>query len=195
MKYLLMLTFLTIPTWAKPKSLMYCLGQEEQKLHKEKNLSHQYKLNQDVISAMVQLHNKVVLKPKHYKVVCDEKTKSPSFELLRVVLINKNDAFINLLEEETLHYGVAQKSIDELNQRMIGVFIDYLAAIRAKAPTHNCITDHIPALKPFYEKLLFLQQDLEPKAILSSITDLHEIFIKLEYVDSIYKKCESAKKQ
>ena len=187
--FVLIIFCLSLPCFATPTALMKCLGQEELKLHQKKDKTYRYKLNQDIIGAMVQLHSNVILKPKHFKNICDKKVKSPAYELLKTILIFKTDAFVNLLNEKTMMYGVAQKSIKELYYQMIDVFLTYLAAIRANAPTKNCIEDNIPALKPLYERMLYLQEHLEKEQILDSITDLHEIFIKLEYTESIYKKC------
>lgn len=194
MKFLLITLFFILPAFANTAKLMRCLGEEEKQLHLKKEISGRYKLNQDLISALVQLTDEVSIKPKYYAQACRKEVKNTSFELLKVILTHKQESFMVIGKKKSTMVLIAEKSITELYNRITEVFIDYLSGIRARAPTSDCIVEHIPQLKKFYESLLYLQEDIDREKILGEIKDINGLFIKLEYVDSMYKKCADQKK-
>ena len=63
----LFLILLMQPTWAKPKQFLICLGKEEAYYHKNKLSGAYSKLNQQMISAVVQLSYAIELKAEYEK--------------------------------------------------------------------------------------------------------------------------------
>lgn len=195
MKKALILSLLlcfTHQLFAANKTLV-CLGKEELQIHKNKDKGPYYKLNQDMISGLVQMDKAIRLRAKFYKKVCHKSSLSPSLLLLKEILIHKDKVFyISAKGKKTLP---AKSMIKETVENSYKLFIKFLSNIQSFAPTPDCITTQIPQLVRTYEQLQFIQEEVGIKRIIDEIKQKDRIFIKLENLDRIYKKCQRAKKQ
>lgn len=192
----ILFTSLTIsPTFAKAKKMMICLGKEEHYIHKNKIGGAFFKLNQDMIGSLVQFPAPIKMTPKMYKKICHPKIKFPSLQLLKYLIQNSNDIFyIDAKKAEVSQIAISKIAIDELQQKSIHIFINFLNALQAAAPTPNCIVNAIPELKAIYNALRYLQEELGTQKIIASINNKQKIFQELERAPQIIESCLKAKK-
>lgn len=171
---------LTSQTQAKPpKNFLICLGQEESYIHKNKLGGAYSKLNQDMISALVQLSDHIFLKPKFEKMACAK--TFPSVEILRQLLTEKKSPFFsNNRRGSVKALAVDKNSIKELSGKSIYIFIDFLTGIQTQMKSANCLQKQIPELKDFFYKMQHTLEDVGMKQIFSEIKNIEGVFKKLQ---------------
>lgn len=172
-------------TWAKPKQFLVCLGTEEAYYHKEKIGGAYSKLNQEMISAVVQLSDKITLKPKFEKKICSK--RFVSVELLKFLVTEKQPIFQISSLTNIQQRAVEKNSIKELHEKSIFIFIDFLNSIQAQMKTANCLTKKIPELKIFFEKMRYTLEEVGHKQIFKEIKKPEIIFEKLQNLSATPK--------
>lgn len=189
---ILLLTCLT--THARPKKIMVCLGKEEQYIHKNKIGGAFFKLNQDLIGALLQFPRYVKMTPKVYQQVCPAGSKFPSLSLLKHLILNSTMLFyVDADKNEVSQMAISKLAIDELQKKSLHIFIDFLNALQAEAPTVNCIVNSIEELKVTYLNLRYLEEELGTQKIFDSLSKKQIIFQKLERAPEIIQSCKKVK--
>jgi hypothetical protein len=196
MRILILLSLIfSTQTWAKPKKMMLCLGKEEKYIHKQKIGGAFYKLNQDMIGALIQLSPNIKMTPKAYKHICAENIKFPSLQLLKLLIKESGHLFyIDSNKDEISQIAIAKSGVKELREKSIHIFINFLNGVQADSPRPNCIVDSIPELKEVYEQLRYLEEEMGTKKIIHGIKNKDGIFAKLAHIPKIIKKCKQTKK-
>lgn len=184
----LFILFLTPSIQAKPlKKFIVCLGQEEAYIHKNKIGGAYSKINQDMISALVQLSDNISMRPKLEEMVC--KQKFPSIEILRLLLTQKKSPLISRANKGNIKARAIDKNaIKELNEKSIHIFIDFVNAIQTQMSSAHCMKKKIPELAKFYSKLRHTLEDVGLKQIFNEIKDINGVFKKLQQL-KMNQKC------
>lgn len=168
---------------ATAKPYLVCLGNEETYIHKHKIGGAFYKLNQDIISALIQLSDSTQIQPKLLKQVCAK--KFVSLEILKLMISSKENIFYTT----KLKGNIEQRTIDEhnlkeLKEKVIFIFIDFLNKVQAGQSDPKCLTKKIPELKTFFEKSRYILEDIGPEELVKTIKDPDVIFKKLETINA-----------
>lgn len=184
----LIFLFLTSTLHAKqPKKFLYCLGQEEAYIHKHKLGGAYSKINQDMISALVQLSDHIHLKPKFEKMAC-AKTFA-SVEILRQLLTEKKSPFFsNNRRGSVKALAVDKNSIKELSGKSIYIFIDFVTGIQGQMKSAHCLKKQIPELSIFFNKMQHTLEDVGMKQIFKEIKNIDGVFKKLQELN-VKQKC------
>lgn len=184
----LFLFILALPANAKPlKQFLVCLGQEEAYMHKHKVGGAYAKLNQEMISAFVQLSDHIIMRPKLEKQVCAQ--KFPSIEILKLLITEKRPPLISKTNKMNVQlHTVDKNSIKELQQKAIYIFVDFINAIQTQMKSPRCLEKQIPQLKDFFKKMRYTLEDVGPEELVREIKDIDSVFKKLQQLN-FKKKC------
>lgn len=170
-----------------PKKFLICLGQEEAYIHKHKLGGAYSKLNQDIISALVQLSDHIFLKPKFEKKVCAK--KFPSVEVLRILLTEKDSPFYsNNRRGNVKALAVDKNSIKELSEKSIHIFIDFVNGVQTQMKDPHCLQKQIPQLKTFFHKMQYTLEEVGMKQIFDEIKNIDQVFMKIKKLN-FKKRC------
>ena len=162
-----------------PKKFLVCLGQEEAYIHKHKLGGAYSKLNQDIISALVQLGDHIFLKPIYEKKVCAE--KFPSVEILKLLLTEKESPFYsNNRRGSVKALAVDKNSIKELSAKSIHIFIDFVNGVQTQMKDAHCLQKQIPELKTFFYKMQHTVEEVGMKQIFDEIKNIDQVFKKIK---------------
>ena len=182
--------------FAKDNLLLHCLAKEEEKLHREKNQTVLYRLNQDFINELA-TSNDIAIKKKYVEEICNPKSKfPPSVGLLRLLLLNESDVFdlsLSGIDPSMRSYKMAY--IREFQKQVPHLFINYLAGLQTEMPDAHCLTNAIPEIAAFNERLKYLEEEISIHEILSQKTKIEAIFNKLQKIKAIAKSCEKKTKK
>jgi hypothetical protein len=188
---LMILTILSTNTLAQSKrrDLLYCLGQEELKLHRSKRTGPQYFLNQFFINEAAST-GLFKLKKKYYKEICEIKEFPPSIGLMKNLLLKEKKIFEKVKSESSHLEALYISGLDSLVERAPHIFFQFLSIIQSQTRYAYCFNENIPELHRMLEKFRYLEEDMSPKQLISNKKEINAIFEKLKYLDAIYDKCE-----
>lgn len=166
--------------------LLYCLGQEELRIHAANDTGPLYLLNQRMIGEFTQIKNRN-LKDVYQSEVC--KSKSTSLSLLQLLLKHKDEIFlpINLESHEK---ELQDQNIKTLIDHAPGIFLDHLSQIQGTMPTANCLEKHIPEIVKIRDDFKYLQTILTSFQILESEDRYNIIIDKLQDLENFKRLCE-----
>lgn len=176
------------PAWAKPKQFLICLGKEEAYYHKNKLGGAYSKLNQQMISAVVQLSHAIGLNAEYEKQVCSK--KFVSLELLKFLLIGQKPIFIisTSMGKNIQQNAVNNNAIKELHEKSVHIFIDFILSIQSQMNKADCLVKKIPELKEFMDDLRYTIEEVGPQKIFKKIKKPEVVFKKLQKI-SLKSKC------
>jgi hypothetical protein len=164
---------------AASRPYLICLGQEEAKIHKLKLTGPYYKLNQEMISNLLQLNDSIDMKPEILKRVCaDEMT---SLAILETILAKKGLLFFSAAVKSNVQQtSMDNLSIEELKARSFKVFINYLTRLQSNFDDPNCLKKRVPEIQSFYENAQHLLIEVGIEGTLDTIRSSSDFFKKLK---------------
>ena len=166
---------------ATPKPYMVCLGKEEAYIHKNKIGGAYYKLNQTIISALVQLSDTTQMKPKSLNLICSK--RFVSLELLKLLITEEESIFFSTKGNRNIRQlSVDKHSIKELNEKSINIFISFINSIQAQLKGPHCLTKKIPELNKFFEQIRYTLEDVGVNTIIKTLKNPKAIFEKLHSI-------------
>ena len=166
---------------AAPKPFMVCLGTEEAYIHKNKIGGAYYKLNQTIISALVQLSDTTQMNPANLKVICSK--RFVSLEILKLLMTEKESIFYTTKGKKDIRQlSVDKHSINELQEKSIHIFISFINSIQAQLNGPHCLTKKIPELNKFFEQMRYTLEDVGVKSIIKTLKNPKVIFEKLHSI-------------
>lgn len=193
MKTTLFITFLliSINTFAQSKrnDLLYCLGQEEEKLHQTKRTGPQYFLNQYFINEAAST-SVFKLKKKYYKEICITKEFPPSISLMKNLLINERNIFKKVKADTSYLEALQTSGLDSLVKAAPHIFFQFLSIIQSHTRYPHCFRDNIPELHKMMEDYRYLEEEVSSKQLISNKKSIRIIFDKLKHLDAIYERCD-----
>ena len=172
---------------ASTNTILKCLGAEEAKIHKQKISGPIYKLNQWFINQFARIAN-TNIKQTYLKKICVENNNFISLDLLELILIEGKNIFPNKISSST--YTITNLELESILDKAPHLFFNFITDIQSLAPTSNCMEKHIPEIKYFSERFLYLEEEIDTKNVLKNKTMLKNAFKKLKKSDAILKKCE-----
>lgn len=176
----------------KPKKYMVCLGKEEAVFHKKNIGGPVYRLNQEVISSLVQLRESIAMKNKYVSDICE--AAYPSLKFLEL-LMTKDHVFYSKVSEkrDPKDYTIDQATLSELKRASAPLFVSFITGLQAGLEKPNCLQELIPELRPFIEEMLYLQENLEFEQILKSLKSPELVFEKLQKLNTNSGACSGGK--
>jgi hypothetical protein len=173
---------LSSPTHARPqKRYLWCLGQEEAYIHKNKIGGAYNKLNQEMILIIVQLSQTINLKQEIEEKICSKKFSS--VELLRFLIKQKENVFYSTVDQENLKLiSVDRNSIKEVHEQAINLFIDFINSIQAQMPKAGCLVKKIPELQIFFDRTLHTLEDVGIEGLFKNLKNVDKIFDQLQEI-------------
>jgi len=183
--FILLLSFSAL---AKPKDYIYCLGQEEAFIHKNKIGGAYTKLNKEVISALVQMSTTINMKKKYVQQICNKNFSS--LEILRLLMTRPGKVFYTTQSAKRIaQYTIDKNSMVDISDRSVFIFIDFLNAIQSQMKKSDCLLTKIPELKTFFKEMRFILEDVGIKRVMKSLGNPDIIFDKLEALQHDKKQC------
>ncbi len=168
---------------SKPKEYMVCLGKEEAMIHKKNIGGPVYRLNQDVISSLVQLRETISMKERYIKEICG--APYPSVKFLELLMTEGHIFYSRKSEKrDPKDYTIDQAALQELKRSSAPLFVSFITGLQAGLKKANCLRTLLPELRPFIEDMLYLQENLDVEQILKSIKRPKKVFEKLQKLDA-----------
>lgn len=193
LRFLILLTLVLLygtQIYAAPNLLLQCLAKEETLLHKEKNQGVLYRLNQEFINELAS-SNDIALKKNFIDEICPAGKHSPSVGLLRLLLIKENEIYdLSLSEVEPAMRPFKMGYLNEFQKQIPRIFIQYVSGLQAEMPTSDCLSQAIPELVVFSERLKYLEEEIGTGEVIKDKARIEKIFNKLQNIKAIQKNCE-----
>ncbi len=189
--YLVIFLYLTSLQSFASQNFLKCLGQEEKIYHKNKKAGALLRINQDLISEMVQLSETLDLKEGFKTEICLAENYPSSIELLRLMLKEQK----NLFEIKTASGDVVQRSqdlsaIQELLTKSAYLFIKLINHVQSGFSKANCVIESIPEVAFFYRNARYILEDKGIEELLPKKDKIDIIFKKL-FSKELSQKCKS----
>lgn len=189
MSFILIICTMSSYAKSKRKDLLFCLGQEELKLHKSKITGPQYFLNQRFINEAASA-GEFNLKPKFYHEICEIKEFPPSVGLLRNILLHEEAIFKQVSVNNQNLQALYQSGYQAFIARTPEIFFHFLALIQTQTKYPHCLRENIPKLYELTHKFQYLREELDLKSLLKDKKSIDNIFTKLKYLEAIYDECD-----
>ena len=192
MKLFLTLILFLISGAHASTTLLMCLGNEEKRLHQEKDTGPLYDLNQRMTAEMVQIPD-VTINPEDHKAVCSEKTFSQSWKLLELSLKKGKSLFVIPDRVTGLQRSITQSMIDEYTEISKEILLNFISQVQSISPTPNCLFEEVPELNKFFIEIKYLQEDVDIRKIMAGKDS--KIFEKIKYYPKAFQRCSARLKK
>jgi hypothetical protein len=177
--FILLSLSLTSSLLAASRPHLICLGQEEVKIHKLKDTGPYYKLNQEMISNMLQLNETVQLRNQFLKEVCE--SSNTSFKILELIFSNERSVFTSTASKNDIQQrSMDNFSINELKMRSFKVLINFLTRQQSIYTDPKCLKNKVPEIISFYENATHLLSEIGVENTLKTIKNKKLFFKKLK---------------
>jgi len=188
MRFLHIIFFLILSySHAASRPYLVCLGKEEVTIHKKKIGGAYYRLNQEMISSLLQVNETIQVNKKKLSKLCD--SRFVSIDILEKILFAKTPFFYT----NTNIKDVKQKSIDifslkELKSRSFTVFLNFLTRLQSNFKDPKCLIKKVPEIASFYDNTQFLLKEQGVDKTLQIIKNSKSFFKNLRELIS-QRKC------
>ena len=183
--------FLSLKAFCAPSEILVCLGDEELKLHKSKNMGPIYNLNQTLVNQIATIPNLVVSR-KNTLEICHNKDFGPSLSLLRLILL-KGGSIFNIKKNVAGH-GLAVGQLGTFVESAPHIMFNYLNEIQALMPYAYCLSNEVPEVQYFYDRYKYLEEDLNGGQLLKDKKKVKAIFKKIKNLDKVIENCKATAK-
>jgi hypothetical protein len=190
-KILLISFLLTLSCFARERvknQALICLGKEEERLHRAKNVGAIYQFNQKMISELIMLKH-VTLKPEYVDQIC--KAKIPSLEFFTLFAEHSREIF-NIegnLPKNFMLMGLAH--IEDLEDRIPDLFNELITIMQSLSEYPHCLKEEMPELESYFYQRTYLEEDISIKDWLKKKKLVPQVARKLKNMDKILKSCEA----
>lgn len=168
-------------SFAAAKPSFICIGNEELNIHKNKIGGHYRKLNQEIISHLVQLGESTMVSKDVLEVICDKSNTYPSVDLLYFLLTKKHKVFYSKSSKfDRRTRTMDQLAVTSFVEKAPHILASFINSIQAQASRPNCLVNMIPNLKNFYYKARYTLEDVGVKRMMKELKDVRSIFLKLK---------------
>lgn len=172
----------------KQGQLLTCLAKEEEKIHKSKSIGPTYYLNQLFFNELVGL-GEIELNQEYYKPICEQSRVSPSVLLLKYSLLQGTKIFVLSSNSTAAVREYNQNALSQFTDSVAHIFIRYLAHLRIQTSYPKCFEENMPELLPLFEKIKYLEDEIDMKQILPDKSKIEKMFDKITNVETILKAC------
>ncbi len=160
-----------------------CLAQEEQEIHKKKDFSARYKLNQNLLNLLIKISNAHITDENLLRVCHAE---SPAHSFLYLLFTDKD--VLRAPQTSVAETAMVQAQLKQFKAEGYELFLSYINQVQASMPTASCLTKYIPPLKRLLEQNKFLAPLVGQETIFTP-KELQETLKKLSHLKAIQKKC------
>ena len=191
MKTLIILLLIISSTeiYAKSNLLLQCLAKEEEKLHKKKDQSALYRLNQNFLNELAS-NNDIAIKKNYVDEICGKPSYSPSVEFLHLLLIKESDIYdLSLSGVDNSMRPYKMGYINEFQKQVPHLLISYISGLQAETSDAHCLNKAIPEIPYFVEKIKYLEDEISIHQLMNNKQKIENIFKKLRNIDRIISKC------
>jgi hypothetical protein len=191
MKYIVFVyTFLIISSNVWAGELIKCLAQEEAAFHKKKDqmTGPFYKLNQELISELIQLPDTVKVKKDSLAKICNARPLIRSALYLKMLNLDKGNLYSTVKNKKTNLYSMDKMAMERVYSKSYHLLVNFILNTQALAKDSKCIYKKIPGLKEFMNKVQFIEEDIGIKRIFNEIKNKDQ-FYKDVYSPKILKGC------
>jgi hypothetical protein len=177
-----------------PKTIIQCLGQEENLIHQYQYNGPLYSLNQKLLNAFI-YNSDLRLKESVLKRICLSEEFTPSVNLLKALLTERHSLF-EFKQTDPIQKLQSQQMLDVFLQEVPTFFFQYLADVSALMPSSNCLKNHLPQVSRLLYEYQYVEAEAEYNPKLMGKKRLEEIFRELVHLDVVVKRCqEDVKKE
>jgi len=190
--WIFLLSFNIFPNEQIVNPLLYCLGDEEEYLHKNKTIGAVYKINKIFIEEF-SLFNQIYLKSHYLQEICfSTSAYSPSINLLKHLLLFGDEIFHIRTSTVLLHTISLRSSIQGLVAKAPNIFLIWISEIQSSAPSHDCLDKYIPHLADLKFKVKYLEEETDAgiSVFFKDTNTIESIFSHLNKLDNIFEKCK-----
>jgi hypothetical protein len=191
MKYItFVLTFLIISSNLFAGELIRCLAKEEAEFHKKKDQVSGpfYKLNQELISELIQLPDTVHVQREALSEICNSRPLIRSALYLKMLNLEKGNLYSNVKKRRSNLYALDKMAMERVIDKSYHLLINFILNVQSLAKDSKCIYKKVPELKSFMNKVRFIQEDVGIKKIFHEIKN-KENFYKNIFSPKILKGC------
>lgn len=174
------------------RQILKCLGEEEKKLHLNKDVGPVYDLNQRLISEMVQIPS-VEIRPEDYLEICTGQKWSQSWKLLEHSIKEGKALFVIPENVQGMQKQMTIGMIDDYVEATREILLNFISQIQTVSPTPTCLKEQIPELDAFFTEIKYLQEDVDMKVIFKGKDQ--RIFEKLKNYPLAFEKCRARLKK
>lgn len=168
------------------KTLLECLGQEEEYIHQHKVKGPHYKLNQTLVNKW-DAFPLVQISPKLLDQICS--SKQVSLELIKVMLTKKKGTF-RFKGQTTLGRG----QFDDFWEEVPSLFMSYLSSLQGTLVRGVvCFETYLPEYGALQKNIKYLQSEMSLRSLFqekSAQKQLKMIFQRLANWEALVKKCQ-----
>jgi hypothetical protein len=171
---------------------LVCLGHEEEKLHKAKNVGAVYQFNQKMVSELIMLKH-VNLKAEYVDLIC--KAVSPSMEFF-ILFAEKGREIFYIESKLPKNFEMMGRAhIEDLEERIPDLFNELITIMQAMSTYPHCLKEEIPELEKYFYQKTYLEEDISIKDWLKKTKLVPQVGRKLKNISSILKKCDAKEAQ
>lgn len=193
MKYLTIIyTFLFLSTSVYASKLVKCIAKEEAYFHK----SHQqksgplYKLNQSLISELIQLPDTVQVNKKLLVELCDNKTLFKSPLLIEKLVRTPNIFTSNIKNKQLSSAALDRMAINRLQAKSYSLILEFILNTQTLASDPKCIYRKVPELNSLMNKVKYVQEDIGIAKIFKEIEDKNKFYLNI-FSPNILEGCQN----
>lgn len=165
------------------QTLLKCLGQQEEILHKYKISNQTVSFHQQFISDALNFQ-KMRIKKTYLNEICKYKTGLKSFLFLKIFLRQKGQVFQRRL---------SSKKRNELYEKILIHIQNYISLTQNSSPNTECLFIDHPAVSKFLFQVLYLRNTQSAQQILDKNKLGLKVLSELEKFPSRAQRCSKAK--
>jgi hypothetical protein len=197
MKYLFLILLTQTYAFASPNPLLQCLGLEEERYHKAKDIGPFYELNQKMISALIQFSEDTHLNDEVYNTACKTGMESPSLYILEESLYDDEELFYveNSIKENPTLFNIQDNLIKEFKIATPELFLNFLKSVQAQLPNAECLNKKVPEIQELFFTIKHMQSHKSLAQILKESKSVPKIFSQLKNFKVLLKFCSGSQAQ
>lgn len=177
-----------MPLLSKGHEILKCLGEEEKRLHLEKETGPIYDLNQRIIGELIQIP-RLQINASDFLNICTGEKVSESWKFLELSITKGRNLFVISQDISGIQKSMINGMIDDYLVASREILLNFISQIQTKAPTPVCLKEEIPELDNFFTEIKYLQEDVDAKIIYQG-KDLI-IFEKLKNYPLAFERCRA----
>lgn len=177
---------------SRDRQVLKCLGEEEKRLHLNKNTGPLYDLNQKLIGELIQIP-RIELTDEANSAVCGSKNFSEALKMLELSLKFGGKIFVIPKDVVGMQRSITEEMIRDYVEISKELFLGFLAQVQQNAPTPSCLKEEIPELDSFLTEVKYLQEDLDTETLFKKKDVV--IFLKLKNYPRAFERCRARLKK
>lgn len=173
-------------------NIVQCLGREEAIYLKNRMAGPNVNLNRDLINELI-THEQIPIKNEVLKKICEPDSPT-GFLTLQYFMTMRLDV-LDFKDVDKINQKRYEQIFVEMTSKFPSMFLSYITALTAQAPTYDCLTKEIPEIDRYLDQYKYLENEVSGEKVLLNIDTIAKIFQKIKDYEKIFERCEEEKKQ